>query len=56
MAPELRDQYAQSGLVHILSISGFHVGLITAWVLMLLRAFGAARVPAMLAAGGSSVA
>jgi competence protein ComEC len=55
MAPELRDQYAQSGLVHILSISGFHVGLITAWVLMLLRAAGVARVPAMLLAASVSV-
>ena len=28
--PELQDRFAQSGLVHLLSISGFHVGLITA--------------------------
>ena len=26
--PELQDRFAQSGLVHLLSISGFHVGLI----------------------------
>ncbi len=26
---ELQDRFARSGLVHLLSISGFHVGLIT---------------------------
>lgn len=35
MAPELRDRYARAGLVHILSISGFHVGVIVAWAVML---------------------
>ena len=33
-----RDRFAASGLVHLLSISGFHVGLIVGWVLVLLRA------------------
>jgi competence protein ComEC len=42
MDDALRTAFAESGLVHILSISGFHVGLIVAWVVMLLRA---ARVP-----------
>ena len=37
MDPELRDQYARSGLVHLLSISGFHVGLIALWVVLALR-------------------
>lgn len=37
MDPELRDQYARSGLVHLLSISGFHVGLIALWVVLILR-------------------
>lgn len=37
MSPELRQYYAQAGLVHLLSISGFHVGLIAAWVLLLGR-------------------
>ena len=31
--PDLQDRFAQSGLVHLLSISGFHVGLIGGWVL-----------------------
>jgi competence protein ComEC len=42
MDDDLRDAFSQSGLVHLLSISGFHVGLIVAWVVLLLRA---ARVP-----------
>lgn len=33
----LQDRFAQSGLVHLLSISGFHVGVITAWVFLLCR-------------------
>ena len=32
--PRLRDAFAHSGLVHLLSISGFHVGLIVAWVVL----------------------
>ena len=37
MDPQLTDAYAKSGLVHILSISGFHVGLIAAWLYLLGR-------------------
>ena len=37
MDPELREQYARSGLVHLLSISGFHVGLIALWVVLVVR-------------------
>ena len=40
MDPQLRDQYARSGLVHLLSISGFHVGLIALWVVLGLRLVG----------------
>jgi hypothetical protein len=36
MDPELKDAFARSGLVHLLSISGFHVGLIMAWLVVLL--------------------
>ena len=46
MDPELKDAFARSGLVHLLSISGFHVGLIMAWLVVLLRAL---RVPRMRA-------
>jgi competence protein ComEC len=46
MDPELKDAFARSGLVHLLSISGFHVGLITAWLVLLLRALRVPRVRA----------
>jgi competence protein ComEC len=35
--PAMRDAFAYSGLVHLLSISGFHVGLIAAWVVLIAR-------------------
>jgi competence protein ComEC len=38
--PEVRERYARSGLAHILSISGLHVGFIAAWLGLLLRALG----------------
>ena len=38
--PELRERYARSGLAHILSISGLHVGFFAAWVTLLLRLAG----------------
>ena len=37
--PAMRDAFAYSGLVHLLSISGFHVGLIAAWVVLIARLF-----------------
>lgn len=52
MDPDLRDQFAQSGLVHILSISGFHVGLLAAWIVLMTRAAGLSRARA-LAAGAA---
>ena len=47
MSPELRDRYARAGLVHILSISGFHVGVIVGWVVLLggCRACRATELP-----------
>ena len=33
----LRQDFAAAGLIHLLAISGFHVGLLAAWVLLLLR-------------------
>ncbi len=47
MDPDLRDQFAQSGLVHILSISGFHVGLLAAWVVLIARTLGSPRSRAL---------
>jgi competence protein ComEC len=46
MDPELKDAFARSGLVHLLSISGFHVGLIMAWLVLLFRAMRVPRVRA----------
>ena len=54
--PELQDRFAQSGLVHLLSISGFHVGLIGAWVYLVARLLGARRERALGIAALSSTA
>ena len=56
MDESLRDAFAQSGLVHLLSISGFHVGLIVAWVVMLLRAARVPRARAMALGAAAAVA
>jgi competence protein ComEC len=37
---EIRERYARSGLAHILSISGLHVGFIAAWLALLLKLLG----------------
>jgi len=52
MPPELRDRYARAGLVHILSISGFHVGIIVGWIVLLARALGLTGPRAGLVAAG----
>ena len=54
MTPEVRERYAASGLVHILSISGFHVGLIAGWVYLVARALGARRERALMIAAALS--
>lgn len=51
----LQDRFAQSGLVHLLSISGFHVGVITAWVFLLGRLLRLGRSRALTMAAGFSV-
>jgi competence protein ComEC len=53
---ELQDRFAQSGLVHLLSISGFHVGLIGGWVFLVARLLRARREPALIIAAGVSTA
>lgn len=40
---DIKDDFAASGLVHLLSISGFHVGLIVAWVVLAVGALGYER-------------
>ncbi len=37
---EVRERYARSGLAHILSISGLHVGFFAAWLTVALRLMG----------------
>jgi competence protein ComEC len=54
--PRLQDQFARSGLVHLLSISGFHVGLITAWVFLLCRLARLSRSGALVTAAVASAA
>jgi competence protein ComEC len=54
--PELQDRFARSGLVHLLSISGFHVGLITAWVFLICRLARVRRSRALAIAAGCSAA
>ena len=44
--------FARSGLVHLLSISGFHVGIVFGWTLLLLRMLRFRRGPADAAAAG----
>ncbi|MFL5403261.1 MAG: DNA internalization-related competence protein ComEC/Rec2 [Gemmatimonadales bacterium] len=53
---DLQDRFAQSGLVHLLSISGFHVGVITAWIFLLCRSLRLGRTRALALAASSSVA
>ncbi|MEO7501574.1 MAG: DNA internalization-related competence protein ComEC/Rec2 [Gemmatimonadaceae bacterium] len=45
--PEMRDRYARAGIIHMLSISGLHVAIIAAAILLILRL---ARLPPSLAA------
>ncbi|MEO8090042.1 MAG: DNA internalization-related competence protein ComEC/Rec2 [Gemmatimonadales bacterium] len=51
----LQDRFAQSGLVHLLSISGFHVGVITGWVFLLFRVLHLGRGRALGLAAFASV-
>jgi competence protein ComEC len=54
--PDLQDRFAQSGLVHLLSISGFHVGLIGAWVFLVARLCRVRRERASVLAAATSTA
>jgi competence protein ComEC len=50
--PSMNAAFARSGLVHLLSISGFHVGILFGWTILLLRALRVRRGPADAAAAG----
>ncbi len=54
--PVLQQRFADAGLVHLLSISGFHVGLITAWVFLVGRLARLGRSRALVVAAAASVA
>lgn len=49
----IRQQFADSGLIHLLSISGFHVGLVAGWVVLLARLLR--RRPAVALLTGAAV-
>ena len=53
---EVQDRFARSGLVHLLSISGFHVGLITAWIFLLCRLARLRRTRSLAIAATTSAA
>jgi len=46
----LTEAFAASGLVHLLSISGFHVGVVVAWLILLFRALGLPQTRALVMA------
>lgn len=50
LSPELRERYADAGLVHMLSISGLHVAIVGGALLLLLQS---ARLPANAASIGA---
>src|SRR5207302_127922 len=43
--PDIRERYVRSGLAHLLSISGLHVGFLAAWLALLLRRLRLASGP-----------
>ena len=50
MSPEIRDRWAAAGMVHMLSVSGLHVGIIAAVVELLLGALRVSRRSAPISA------
>ena len=53
---DLQDRFARSGLVHLLSISGFHVGVITGWIFLICRLARSSRARAFGIAAAVSLA
>lgn len=53
--PLLREAFVGAGLIHLLAISGFHVGLLAGWLLLVLRLGGAPRHPAEITAALSAL-
>jgi|CXWL01.1.fsa_nt_gi competence protein ComEC len=53
--PAVQQAFTAAGLVHILAISGFHVGLLAGWVLLVLHLLGVRRHPAEFAAAAAAI-
>lgn len=51
LEPALRDSFVRAGLVHLLAISGFHVGVLLLWVVLATRLVGWGRTASVVAAG-----
>lgn len=56
MDPTLREDFARAGLVHLLAISGFHVGLLTSWTVLVALALRVPRPRAYAIGAAVSVA
>jgi competence protein ComEC len=54
--PDIRDDFARAGMMHLLAISGFHIAWLAGWVLLLLRTARVGRHPAEFAAAGVGLA
>ena len=52
--PRLREDFARSGTTHLLSISGFHVGVVAGLLLAFLRSLGLAKRRAHLGAAAGA--
>ncbi|MEJ2540843.1 MAG: DNA internalization-related competence protein ComEC/Rec2 [Gemmatimonadota bacterium] len=52
MDPSVRNAFTRTGAAHLLAISGFHVGVLAGWALVILRAVGWSRRGAALGAAG----
>ena len=52
--PDLRSAFASAGMMHLLAISGLHVGLLAAWAYLVLRLVRVPRHPAECA--GAAIA
>lgn len=55
MDPALREDFARSGLVHLLAISGFHVGIMVTWTILLARVIGIGRPRAAMAGAAAAL-
>lgn len=50
--PAIRDDFTRTGTAHLLAISGFHVGVLAGWIILLLGAVGLDRRRRILVAAG----